>query len=83
MIVCSGRKRLWRCKKNRGFKMGIKKQDFSNWWFGSSVKLERVTAAQLRKEIEEENVGEEVDLEDIPQQLSEAERAQARIEDNN
>jgi len=63
--------------------MGIKKQDFSNWWFGSSVKLERVTAAQLRKEIEEENVGEEVDLEDIPQQLSEAERAQARIEDNN
>ena len=62
--------------------MGIKKEDWSKWWFGSSVKLERVTAAQLRKEIEEENVGDEVDLENIPQQLSEADREKARNEDN-
>ena len=44
--------------------MGVKKQDFSNWWFGSSVKLERVTADQLREEIEEEK-GEKMDREEL------------------
>ena len=63
--------------------MGIKKEDWSKWWFGSSAKLERVTAAQLRKNWEEENVGDEVDLENIPQQLSEVYRKKARNEDNN